>query len=151
MSEREPLQARCHCGDLVVEVARVSEKRFLCCCEDCQWRSGAPMTVSWYYGPDDVRVTQGAYTTWERVGTTGTRYAFHHCATCGSNVFWTVVGSGNIGVAAGCLPASAHIPPVAVVYAPSRPDWVSLPAGIPWHEKGLSSPVISQGNGGTVS
>jgi len=137
-----PITARCHCGALQVRLARVADERHMCCCSDCQRRTGAPGSVSWYYDAEDLLGVSGAYGTFERVGTRGTRYAFHFCLGCGSNVLWRVAGSGAVGVAAACVPAEHHAAPMDVVWAPSRPAWFEPPRDIAWYEKGTSSPVI---------
>jgi len=134
--------AQCACGQLVVELDGLSEERYLCCCSDCQSRTGSPLSVSWYYPPEKARHVKGEFGTFKRTGTKGTNYSFHFCSLCGSNVFWHVEQSGFVGVAAGCIPADFHMAPVKAVWVGSRPDWVVLPTDIPWHEQGTSSAIV---------
>ena len=140
----EKLLAQCGCGKLKVELDGVTASRFLCCCSECQRRSGAPFSVSWYYDTDTARHLEGDYGTFPRVGTKGTHYNFHFCTSCGSSVFWTVDNSKAIGVAAGCVPASHHVPPIKAVWVGARADWVDLPTNIPWHGEGTSSAVVRE-------
>lgn len=142
MVSKQTLQARCGCKALVVELAGVPERRFLCCCSECQRRTGAAFSISWYYPPGEAAHLQGDYATFRRVGTAGTPYAFHYCTSCGSTVFWTVESTGDIGVAAGCIPAADHVAPVRVVWVQSRVPWVPLPTDIPWHGQGTASAVV---------
>ena len=136
------LHARCACGDLLIELSHISEKRFLCCCTDCQKRTGASYGVSWYYQSRDVRLVSGSFSTFDRTGTKGTLYHFHHCTKCGSTVHWTVDGSDSVGIASGCIPAALQLKPVRAVWVGSRADWVHIPRDIPWHSEGTSSPLV---------
>lgn len=139
-----PLEARCGCGKLVVALQGVTDARYLCCCSECQRRTGAPYGVSWYYTSATARRVSGTYGTHKRVGPKGTSYRFHYCLDCGSTVFWTIENSNSVGVAAGCVPAALHEPPVKAVWVGERPRWVPLPLDIPWHEGGTKSPVVRE-------
>lgn len=138
------IQAQCSCGSVKVELEGVTDARYLCCCSECQRRTGAPFSVSWYYTKMTARHVGGEYGTHPRVGTKGTPYQFHYCLSCGTTVFWTISGSEAVGVAAGCIPADQHCPPVKAVWVGKRPGWVPLPTDIPWHEGGTTSRVVRE-------
>ncbi len=80
----EKLLAQCGCGKLKVELDGVTESRFLCCCSECQRRTGSLFSSSWYYITDTARHLEGDYGAFPRVGTKGTRYNFHFCTSYAS-------------------------------------------------------------------
>lgn len=138
------ITASCACAAHQVRLAGVSGERHMCCCADCQKRTGSPAGVSWYYDSGQVLAVTGAFSTFARTGTNGTRYQFHFCTACGSTVHWSVEGTNAVGVAAGCIPAEHHLPPQDVVWVRSKPDWFRPPRDIPWHDMGTRSPIVHQ-------
>ncbi len=141
MSDQEII-AQCGCGQLRVTLKGVADERHLCCCTDCQKRSGSAFGSSWYYEPEDVLSVSGAYATFPRTGTRGTQYAFHYCPSCGSTVFWHVDGNEAVGVAGGCVAAEHQAGPQDVVWVRSKPDWYEPPRNVPWYDQGTASEMV---------
>lgn len=143
MSE-QTIMASCSCGQLKVELAGIAKERHMCCCEDCQRRTGTAFSISWYYSLKAVLAISGAYGTHARTGTVGTAYEFHFCRDCGSTVFWHANGDQAVGVAGGCVPVERHVSPQDVVWVRSKPAWFEPPRDIPWHIEGTKSEIVWQ-------
>ena len=141
MSETQII-AKCACEAVQLVLDGISDERHLCCCDDCQRRTGSAFGISWYYERARVLSRRGDVGTFERVGTNGSHYAFHFCRSCGTTVFWDELGTDRVGIAGGCIPAAEHIGPQDVVWAISRPVWYSPPKDIIWFEKGTSGAVL---------
>lgn len=138
----DTVTATCGCGTLNVTLSGISKERHLCCCVDCQRRTGSAFGVSWYYPDTELIAVSGPYETFERIGTRGTHYHFHYCPSCGTTVFWHVDGEGEIGVAAGCIPPAHHIGPQDVVWVSSKPQWYAPPLDLPWYSQGHASEIV---------
>ena len=86
MNDAAMKKANCHCGAVVMELARKPKEIFECNCSICR-RLG----VLWaYYHCDDVSLVQGEGTT--KVYIWNHRVIeFHSCATCGCTTHWIAV------------------------------------------------------------
>jgi len=136
------ITATCACRSLKVELDGIAGERHMCCCEECQRRTGSPVSVSWYYRLDALLGVSGDYGTYSRTGTKGMRYDFHFCLGCGATVFWHANGDQAVGVAGGCIPVAEHVPPQDVVWVRSKPAWFEPPRDIPWYREGTKSDVV---------
>lgn len=80
------IQATCHCGAIVIELATAPETVTECNCSICR-----RMGVLWaYYTPLEVRITPAAGATdiytWD-----DRSIEFHRCTTCGNVTHWAPV------------------------------------------------------------
>lgn len=75
------IEGSCHCGAVVVRIARAPTEVTSCNCSICH-RLG---TLWAYYAPADVDVT-GATATYQWGDRT---IDFHRCATCGCTTHWS--------------------------------------------------------------
>lgn len=90
MGERDSLlnTAACHCGAVVLRLARKPSEVFECNCSICR-----KLGVLWaYFHCDEVTIENGADTTnvyvWNRK-----MLGFHSCARCGCTTHWAATDS----------------------------------------------------------
>jgi len=131
-----PRIAHCHCGALRLRCEGAPRKVSLCCCVQCQRRTGSAYSVAVFYGRDQVHVEAGATATFERPSASGSPVAFHFCPSCGSNVYWLPARMPElIGVAVGAFAEPDFPPPEQAVWTREKPYWAPLPDGLPCFEQ----------------
>jgi hypothetical protein len=122
--------ARCQCGSLRVTVS--SEPVFvnLCHCQDCQRRSGVPVTCNAYFPKSDT-VIEGETRIYERDAQEGRKLRNYFCPTCGSTVYWTLEHRPELyGIAAGAFNDPNFPPPSVSIWEQSKYAWMEVPADI---------------------
>ena len=124
--------AKCHCGELTVEVAGEPEHIFMCHCELCQCRTGTSYNLSAWFPERSVSV-RGETKEYVRKGDSGAEATFHFCPTCGSNVYWEnqELLPELIGIAVGCFVDPEFPKPTMSLYGKRRHHWLTMPAGVP--------------------
>ena len=124
--------SRCSCGDCTAEVEGDPTTSFLCNCEDCRRRTGAPFSWSAYFPNDQVGKVEGAFTT-RVIDVPGLPHTRYFCSKCGSTLFWKMDASsrfpGLTGFAAGCFNDPTLAVPALVVRHSQRMPWAVFPSG----------------------
>src|SRR5262245_59671629 len=108
--------ASCTCGQLRIEVRGEPLGTGLCHCLACQRRTGSVFAAhAAFAAPYTVT---GTATEYVRTGDKGSKFRFRFCPICGSNVFHTEEGGGDIsvGVAVGAFADPNFPPPQDSVY-----------------------------------
>lgn len=119
--------ARCHCGDLVVQVTGEPEVVVMCHCEYCQRRTGSSYNLGAWFRQERLHVT-GESRTYRRTGDAGHVVDFAFCPNCGTNLFWTAPGMrpGLMAVAVGCF-VDPNFPVPAISLTHRMPERPPLP------------------------
>lgn len=133
MSESEAvIEARCSCGKIAVVVRGAPAFSAICCCRDCQSRTGSAFGMSAYYEASQVLETRGQPTVYRRTSDKGRPLDFRFCQVCGTSVWWQAEFlPGKIGVAGGCLPEPRAFAPMGAYFCATKPDWVGFDAALP--------------------
>ena len=132
--------ARCQCGGFSVVVSCEPEFINVCHCQDCQRRSGVPLTCNAYF-PKSETVLEGEYRIYERDGQDGRKLQNHFCPTCGSTVCWTLdIRPDRYGVAVGAFNDPVFPPPSVSIWEKSKYQWVQLPPDMQHFPKARSVP-----------
>jgi len=127
--------ARCHCGAVALSCEGEPAKVSMCCCTDCQRRTGSAFSVAVFFKRDQVAST-GETQVFERPSASGFSVAFHFCPRCGSNLFWLPERlPDRIGVAIGAFEAPDFQRPDQAVWTKRRQVWLDLPEGMPCFEE----------------
>ncbi len=96
--------AACACGQMSVRLRGAPKLVSSCCCEACQRRGGAFVSVTVFFDDDQVLERRGETRTWRRTGESGHVIDFSFCPTCGSTVWWRAQARpGTVLVAGGCM------------------------------------------------
>lgn len=122
--------ASCSCGQLTARVTGEPVRVSICHCLACQRRTGSVFGVQARFPAENVRAS-GAFTTYVRVGDSGSRASFHFCPRCGSTVYYELHGvPGTIGIPVGAFADPGFPAPSFSVYEERMHRWVGLPEGI---------------------
>jgi hypothetical protein len=128
--------AKCHCGDLRVTCHGEPRKISMCCCFDCQRRTGSAFSVAVFYASEQMTVVAGAESVFERPSASGFPVAFHFCPRCGANLYWVPHRMANlVGVAIGAFADPDFPSPEQVVWTEEMQRWTPLPNGLPCFEQ----------------
>ena len=120
--------ARCQCGGFRVVVSCEPVFVNLCHCQDCQRRSGVPLTWNAYF-PKSETVLEGEYRIYD--AQEGRKLLNHFCPTCGSTVGWILERRPDLyGVAAGAFNDPNFPPPTVSIWEQSKYQWIELTADI---------------------
>ena len=126
-----PRAAQCHCGSVRLRCEGEPAKVSMCCCVECQRRTGSAFSVAVFFGRDQVSV-EGETRAYTRGSASGFDVTFHFCPTCGSNLYWLPERMPErIGVAIGAFGDPDFPGPEQVVWARDRMAWAPLPEGVP--------------------
>ncbi len=94
----------CQCGEVRFATMGQPERTGVCHCRHCQLRTGSAFGVSVYFSQKNLDVINGAPKIYRFETETGRMFSTHFCASCGTNVFWTLEAlEGLVGVAGGCF------------------------------------------------
>jgi hypothetical protein len=126
--------ARCHCGQLRIDVHGEPAMVGLCHCLACQRRTGSVFAaLASFNAPFEV---SGQATEYVRAGEQGAQFRFRFCPVCGTTVFHTEEGvEDSVGVAVGAFADPDFPPPRVSVYDCRRHAWVRLPEGVQAFER----------------
>ncbi|MCB1507153.1 MAG: GFA family protein [Hyphomicrobiaceae bacterium] len=127
--------ASCECGQLHIVVSGEPLGVGVCHCLSCQRRTGSVFAALAAFAAP-YRVT-GASTEYVRTGDAGSRFRFHFCPVCGTNLFHTEEGreANSVAVAVGAFADPNFEPPQDSVYECRRHAWVQLPADVVGYDK----------------
>ena len=138
MADRE---ARCHCGQLRLEVTGDPFVVSICHCRACQRRTGSAFGMQAAFRPDQVEVT-GRFSDYSRSSDEADRkeHAFHFCPDCGSQVFYTEPSEPDlIVVSVGSFADPSFPPPTESGYDVLRHAWLELPDSIQRDDDGSAA------------
>lgn len=123
--------ASCHCTKLRLVCSGEPVKVSLCHCLDCQRRTGSLFSVAAFFHREAVEQEPGPTRIFRRNSASGFDVSFHHCAECGSNVWWEPDRMPHlVGVAAGAFADPWFRMPEQAVWARDRHVWLTLPEQI---------------------
>jgi len=125
-------KASCACGQLSISLKGDPEMVLACSCLECQKRTGSVVSVSSYFGDDQIIDKSGASKAYKRSSDVDKWIECYFCPNCGTTVYWTLEGlEKKIGVAVGCF-SDPHFPsPALSIWNESKHDWVLFPEQ--WH------------------
>jgi hypothetical protein len=129
----------CLCGAVRFEVSGPLRDVVVCHCSLCR-RSGtsAAAYTSAPRGAVHLLADEGLAT---YVDVNGRERGF--CRACGSSLFWAEPGAGSISISAGALDGETGLRVERHIHGASAADWERLPADLPVHREGSSSPVVT--------
>ncbi len=107
-----------------------------CCCQQCQKRTGALVSVQAFFAEDQVDLTEGIPSQYRRIAESGNGLDFSFCPKCGSTIWWRAqIRPGTVSVAVGAF-ADADFPaPQRLVWAEHRHPWVMTSDDLPLFDK----------------
>jgi hypothetical protein len=82
-----PVEGGCACGAVRYQLTAAPVALFACHCADCQTMTGSAYSLAMPIAPDTLRITQGALTSWIRIGSSGRAIPQHFCGDCGTRIF----------------------------------------------------------------
>ncbi|HWU14258.1 MAG TPA: GFA family protein [Caulobacter sp.] len=124
-------RASCHCHGVRLTCVGDPRKVSMCCCVDCQRRTGSAFSVAVFFSNEQVTV-DGKTQTYARPSASGFAVTFHFCPACGSNLFWRPQRMPDrIGIAIGAFADPDFPGPQQVVWTKDRQTWLDLPAHLP--------------------
>lgn len=124
-----------HCGSVRIGCEGEPTKVSMCCCIDCQRRTGSAFSVAVFFKREQVSIN-GETRTYTRPSASNFPVTFHFCPACGSNLFWRPDRlPDRIGVAIGAFADPTFQCPDQAVWTKSRHTWLGLPVGMPCYEE----------------
>ncbi len=132
--------ARCQCGGFRVSTSGEPDFVMICHCQDCQRRSGVPLTANAYFRREQAHI-EGEYTTYNREGQDGRMLHNRFCPKCGSTICWTLDAlPQHYGVAVGAFNDPEFPAPAVSIWEQSMYTWVALPPDIQHFPQGRTLP-----------
>lgn len=120
--------ASCTCGKLRIVVSGDPGRVSICHCLECQKRTGSVFGVQARFRRDQVILTEGAFTTYTRIGDEGGGADFHFCPACSSIAYYTIRDQPDlVAIPVGAFADPSFPPPQVSVYETRRHHWVLLP------------------------
>ena len=131
MTTSKTQTAACSCGAVSITLAGAPVFSAVCCCRDCQQRSGSAFGLSAYFGADQVVDHGGDTVTYRRVSDKHRWLDFRFCPVCGTTVWWQAEFlPDKVGVAAALL-GLPEFKPDGAYFCATKPDFVTFDAAIP--------------------
>ena len=122
------LSGGCACGSTRYRVSGEPLRVVACHCKDCQLRTGSAFGIGCFFASDDLEITQGSMTVFERTSHAGNVVRIRFCETCGSSVFWETPALPNAtGIAGGSFDDTDWIEPEFHVWAKFAQSWTPFP------------------------
>ena len=125
--------ARCHCGQVEVTCEGDHYPIFLCHCELCQRRTGAPLQTSAWFDSTNVSIKGESRTFTRTSGDKGMAVTYNFCPICGTSVWWPGGDQGpfkdKLGIAAGCFADPDFPAPTHSLYEKRKHPWIEAPSG----------------------
>ncbi|WP_374572762.1 GFA family protein [Phenylobacterium sp.] len=121
--------ASCACGRLSADCRGEPASVSLCCCAQCQRRTGGAFGVAVFFAREAVTV-RGEAAAYTRPSDSGQPVTFHFCPACGSSVYWEPHRKPDmVAVALGAFADPGFPRPGKAVYAERRPSWLAVETG----------------------
>ena len=111
--------ASCNCGSVRITARKQPIRIGLCHCTTCRKESGAPFTTNVIYRTEDVTIA-GDTASWK--ATTDSR---HFCPACGSALFGSSDGTGEIEIRLGAFDdVPTDMVPTYELWVTRRETWL---------------------------
>ena len=126
----ETRTARCLCGDLSITVTGEPGNVNLCCCAECQRRSGSVFQTSLVFRDEDIVAYNGARRQFSRPTDRGAEVTLEFCPTCGVSLLFRISDlEGRVLIRGGCFADPAHPAPTHLWFTDKAAPWVTIPEG----------------------
>lgn len=133
----EQHSASCACEAVSVTVRGAPAFSAICCCRNCQRRTGSAFGMSVYFAESDVLHRQGNPTVYRWMSDKERWLDFRFCPTCGTSVWWEAEFlPGKIGIAGALFDDPAIFAADGAFFCATKPEWVSFPAHLRQLERG---------------
>lgn len=131
---------QCLCGavKLVIEGDALGART--CWCRTCQKFGGGNGTTNAFFRQDQIS-TRGDLSWYENIADSGNTNSRAFCPRCGSHVFTKGSAAPDLcGVRVSMLDNSSAVPPQAVIWTESAPDWAVFDPKLPHFPKAPPAP-----------
>ncbi|MEM9634891.1 MAG: GFA family protein [Pseudomonadota bacterium] len=117
------MRGSCLCGRVNYEILCTPRQVVGCHCNQCRKSSGHYVAAT--QAPREMLKIEGlSNITWFQSSETARR---GFCSTCGSQLFWTELGSDNVSVMAGTLDGTTGLTMDRQLYPETKGDYYPLP------------------------
>ncbi|MBX2883104.1 MAG: GFA family protein [Granulosicoccus sp.] len=127
------LRGSCLCGGVCFELSGELRSVVNCHCQQCR-RTHGHFAAYTNVSRDGLRIVSDETLSWYRSSDIAQR---GFCRHCGSSLFWSRDGSGNISVAAGSIESPSGLSTSANIFVDSRGDYYEITDTLPQHSEGL--------------
>jgi hypothetical protein len=136
----ETVPGGCLCGQVRYEIDSVPDSSYLCHCRNCQKAHAAPYAALVIVPPENVRITTGNATRYERTSDSGNMTYRDFCGTCGTQLFsGSVVFPQIMSVKVMTFDEPNLVEPSQHVWVESAVDWVCMNDQLPRNDQQQSS------------
>jgi hypothetical protein len=133
----ETLEGGCGCG--AVRYRLEDEPMYVnnCHCRLCQLQTGTGSAVNAFIETDRLEHLSGDLSEHEFMTGSGGIQIVVRCAKCGTPVWshYPRLGRKTAGIRVGTLDNPSAVQPDAAIFVVSKPEWASLPEGVPQFEE----------------
>jgi len=127
----------CACGQVSVTVRGAPGFSAICCCRNCQRRTGSAFGLSVYFHAIDVVARTGAPTVYRWWSDKDRWLDFRFCPTCGTSVWWEAEFlPGKVGIAGALFDDDTPFAADGAYFCATKPDWVRFPDSLPQVARG---------------
>lgn len=121
----------CVCGAVRFQATGHPCRVSLCSCSWCRKRTGSLLSVSVYFGKEQVELLGSELKTHRLKSDAGRWIECQFCTQCGSALTWTLEFLPDYrGIAGGAFDDPAFIRPERYVYSQNKPGWLQIDEGI---------------------
>jgi hypothetical protein len=138
--EMTTIRGGCQCGGVRYEVTGDPIAAAMCFCTDCQAQSGSAFGMSLIVPKESFRLVKGATKSFTRPTESGSTVECAFCPDCGTRLFHLPAAKAErVNVKPGTLDDASQIRPMVAVWTRRKPDWVTIPEGLPQFERNPGS------------
>ncbi len=139
-----PITGSCQCGNVTYRATEAPVTCIVCHCTDCQKFSASAYGTTMVFRADALRI-EGELKTWERIADSGNRNIAHFCPHCGNRIYHADSETPTlIRLKAGTIDSGKIPVPRMHVWVSRKQPWVTIPEGVPAHEKNRPSGPVSE-------
>jgi hypothetical protein len=117
------MHGSCLCGNVTYSISGTPRSVVACHCSQCRKTSGhfvaATQTLT-----ENLEIEEAANLTWYQSSSTAKR---GFCKTCGSQLFWSEIGSAHTSVMAGTIDGPTGLKIDRQLHADAKGDYYDLP------------------------
>ncbi len=133
--ENRTYNGGCQCQSVRYEFSGTPLTCYTCHCTNCQTASGSAFGLSMIINDKDINITEGEIAI-NNVDFNGTNVQQHHCAQCGTALWFSADTYPNIAaLKPGTFDDTAWFKPIAHLWVRSAQPWVVFDQSIPQYEK----------------
>jgi len=126
-----PLTGGCLCGAVRYIASAQPVRVRACWCRVCQYLASGSATVNAMFRTADIDFT-GALARFESSADSGNQMVRSFCPACGTPVTTAAMARPDlVGVRAGTLDNPSLLPPTAVIWTASAPEWACIDPKLP--------------------